>query len=82
MPAASSCDPAFYEYIPNCQATNKNVLQFPSVDTMYSFIKKPIDYYIGNSTGIFNLDIYKITVNGTNEKLFCKNLLNFGLNHE
>ena len=73
MPAASSCDPAFYEYIPNCQTTNKNVLQFPSVDTMYSFIKKPIDYYIGNSNGIFNLDIYKITVNGTNEKLFCKN---------
>ena len=27
MPAASSCDPAFYEYIPNCQTTNKNVLQ-------------------------------------------------------
>ena len=73
MPAASSCDPAFYEYIPNCQTTNQNVLQFPSVDTMYSFIKKPIDYYIGNSNGIFNLDIYKITVNGTNEKLFCKN---------
>ena len=73
MPFASSCDTAFYEYLPNCQTTNKNVLQFPSIDTMYSFIKKPLDYYLGNSNGILNLDIYKITVNETNEKLFCKN---------
>jgi hypothetical protein len=73
MPMASSCDAAFYEYIPNCQTTNKNVLKFPSLDSMFSFIKKPIDYYIGNSNGIFNLDVYKISVNGSNEKLFCRN---------
>jgi hypothetical protein len=73
MPMASSCDAAFYEYIPNCQTTNKNVLKFPSLDSMFSFIKKPIDYYIGNSNGIFNLDVYKISVNGANEKLFCRN---------
>ena len=73
MPFASSCDTAFYEYLPNCQTTNKNVLQFPSLDTMYSFIKKPLDYYLGNSNGILNLDIYRITANDSNEKLFCKN---------
>ena len=74
MPFASCNDSAFFEYIPNCQTTNKNVLQFPSLDTMYSFAKKPLDYYLGNSNGILNLDIYKITVNGINEKLFCKNV--------
>ena len=73
MPFASCSDKSFYEYIPNCQNTNKNVLQFPSLDTMYSFIKKPLDFYLGNSNGILNLDIYRITVNYTNEKLFCKN---------
>ena len=73
MPMASSCDAAFYEYIPNCQTTNKNVLNFPSLDTMFSFIKKPIDYYIGNTNGIFNLDVYQISMNETNEKLFCRN---------
>ena len=73
MPMASSCDAAFYEYIPNCQTTNKNVLNFPSLDTMFSFIKKPIDYYIGNTNGIFNLDVYKLNMNDTNEKLFCRN---------
>ena len=74
MPFASSCDEGFFEYIPNCQNTNKNVLQFPSLDTVYSFVKKPLDYYLGNSNGIFNLDIYRITVNESNEKLFCKNV--------
>jgi hypothetical protein len=73
MPMASSCDAAFYEYIPNCQTTNKNVLKFPSLDTMFSFIKKPIDFYMGNSNGIFNLDVYKISINGNDEKLFCRN---------
>ena len=73
MPMASSCDAAFYEYIPNCQTTNKNVLNFPSLDTMFSFIKKPIDYYLGNTNGIFNLDVYKLSMNETNEKLFCRN---------
>ena len=80
MPFSSMSEPAFYEYIPNCQTTNKNVLQFPSLDTMYSFLKKPLDFYFGNSNGIFNLDVYRITVNDTNEVLFCKNvqiLMNF-----
>ena len=73
MPMASSCDAAFYEYIHNCQTTSKNVLKFPSLDTMFSFIKKPIDFYIGNTNGIFNLDVYKLSMNGGNEKLFCRN---------
>ena len=74
MPFSSNCDAAFWEYIPNCQPHNKNVLQFPSLDIMYSFIKKPLDYYIGDSNGILNLDIYKISVNGQQSKLFYKNI--------
>ena len=74
MPFSSSCDPAFFEYIPTCQNDNKNVMEFPSLDCMYSFIKKPLDYYIGDSNGILNLDIYKISVNGENPKLFYKNI--------
>ena len=74
MPFSSNNDAAFFEYIPNCQTENKNVMQFPSIDTMYSFMKKPLDYYIGDSNGILNLDIYQISVNGKNPKLFYKNI--------
>ena len=74
MPFSSNCDAAFFEYIPNCQPENKNVMQFPSIDTMYSFMKKPLDYYIGDSNGILNLDIYKISINEQNPKLFYKSV--------
>ena len=74
MPFSSNCDAAFFEYIPNCQPENKNVIQFPSIDTMYSFMKKPLDYYIGDSNGILNLDIYKISINEQNPKLFYKSV--------
>jgi hypothetical protein len=50
------------------------VLRFPSLDMMYSFIKKPLDYYIGDSNGIFNLDLYKITVNEQKPQIFYKNV--------
>ena len=74
MPFSSNSDSAFFELIPNCQGFNKEVLRFPSLDMMYSFIKKPLDYYIGDSNGIFNLDLYKITVNEQNPQLFYKNV--------
>ena len=74
MPFSSNCDSAFFELIPNCQGFNKEVLRFPSLDMMYSFIKKPLDYYIGDSNGIFNLDLYKITVNEQKPQIFYKNV--------
>ena len=74
MPFCSNSDNAFYELIPNCQPNSKNIMKFPTIDIMYSFLKKPLDYYIGDSNGIFNLDIYKITVNNTLPKLFYKNI--------
>ena len=76
LPFASACDPIFYNYILNCQLDDKNIMKFPSLDTMYSFLKKPLDYYLGDSNGIFNLDIYQLSVNDSSKykKLFWKNV--------
>ena len=76
LPFASSCDPVFYNYILTCQTDNKNNMKFPTLDTMYSFLKKPLDYYLGDSNGIFNLDIYQISINDISKykKLFWKNV--------
>ena len=41
---------------------------------MYSFIKKPLDYYIRDSNGILNLDIYKNLSKWPKTKLFYKNI--------
>ena len=51
-------------------------MKFPSLDVMYSFLKKPLDYYLGDSNGIFNLDLYQISFNdkGKTKQLFWKNL--------
>ena len=74
MPFSSNCDPAFFEYIPNCQYTSKSIIQYPTTDIMYSFLKKPLDYYLGDSYGILNLNLYKISVNKQNPKLFYKTI--------
>ncbi len=47
----------------------------PSRDMMYSFLKKPLDYYLGDSNGIFDLDLYQITINdNVMKKVFWKNV--------
>ena len=71
MPFSINCDHAFWEYILNCHLYKKNILQFPSLDIMYLFIKKPLDYYIGNNNGILNLNIYKFR---KRSKLFDTNI--------
>ena len=74
MPFSSKCDDVFYQFLPNSQLISKNVMSFPTLDIMYSFLKKPLDYYIEDSNGILNLDVYKISVNEQNSKLFYKNV--------
>ena len=76
LPFSSACDPVFFSYILNCQLNDTDPLKFPSLDLMYSFLRKPLDYYIGDSNGLFNLDIYKITLNDQDktEQLFWKNV--------
>ena len=86
LPRNNCCKPAyrpcshrrcqFFSFIPNCQTLKDNVLVFPSLDCMYSFLKKPLDYYISDSNGIFNLDLYKISIGDDkkSEKVFWKNI--------
>ena len=62
MPWASKSDPTFFSYIPVCRSTDENIMQFPSIDTMFSFLKKPLDYYLTESSGIFNLDLYSVSI--------------------
>ena len=41
---------------------------------MYSFLKKPLDYYIADSNSVFLLDLYKVTINERDVKIFYKNI--------
>ena len=82
MPWAAKCDSTFFSYIPNCQTKNENkVMEFPVLDTMYSFLKKPLDYYLTDSNGLLNLDLYQFVVVNENSpdniirKTFWKNLI-------
>ena len=87
MPFASVCDKyQNFQKELNKIITDKNVnnknndinsIPFNNVDikTIYSFLKKPLDIYLGDSNGIFNLDLYKITINeNVIEKIFWKNI--------
>ena len=49
-------------FIPFASNCDKNIMEFPTLDCMYSFLKKPLDYYISDSNGIFNLDLYEINI--------------------
>ena len=87
MPFASVCDKyQNFQKELNKIITDKNVnnknndinsIPFNNIDikTIYSFLKKPLDIYLGDSNGIFNLDLYKITINeNVIEKIFWKNI--------
>ena len=82
MPFASTCDieQEFLEEINNSKeksSMNKDAdpLMTPNMNTFYSFLKKPLDTYIGDSDGIFNLNLYNISVNdNVMKKVFWKNL--------
>ena len=82
MPFASTCDiePEFQQQINNSKdknAMNKNSdpLMTPSLNTFYSFLKKPLDTYLGDSEGILNLNLYKMSINDkVIEKIFWKNI--------
>ena len=73
MPWCSKYDESFYSLLPNCQLKSENILVFPTLDSVYSFLKKPIDYYICESKGIFNLNVYGLYFNEQLKKMFWKN---------
>ena len=82
MPFASTCDiePEFQQHINNSKDKKSmkgdaDPLMTPSLNVIYSFLKKPLDAYLGDSNGIFNLNLYKITINDKAiEKIFWKNI--------
>ena len=82
MPFASTCDiePEFQQQINNAKEKksmnkNANPLVTPSLNTLYTFLKKPLDTYIGDSDGILNLNLYKMSINDkVIEKVFWKNI--------
>ena len=62
MPYASTGDKAFFTYIPNCKYVSDDIINSPNIDMMYSFLKKPLDYYISDSTGVMNLNLYQVKI--------------------
>ena len=82
MPFASTCDiePDLHQQINSSKEKKSAVkdsdpLKTPSLNTFYSFLKKPLDTYLGDSEGIFNLNLYKVTINEKIiEKIFWKNI--------
>ena len=85
MPFSSTCDidQNFHQELNNIKmelnTTNNNnennPFEYKDIKTFYSFLKKPLDIYLGDSNGIFNLDLYKISINeNVIEKIFWKNI--------
>ena len=84
MPFASTCDldKDFHKEINKFKMNqifkgNETKEPFNNIDlkTCYSFLKKPLDIYLGESDGIFNLNLFKINLNdNTIQKVVWKNI--------
>jgi hypothetical protein len=85
MPFSSTCDidQNFHQELNNIKIelntqnnnNENNPFEYKDIKTFYSFLKKPLDIYLGDSNGIFNLDLYKISINeNVIEKVFWKNI--------
>ena len=83
MPFASSCDSLLNGSINKAPETVSDFMRQPSKSTLYSPLRKTLDYYLGDSNGIFNLDLYKITINDNAiQKVFFKNIEILDVMHE
>ena len=75
MPFASSCDTLLNDYISKAPEKTDDPMRRPLLKTVFSPLKKSLDYYLGDSSGIFSLDVYKVTINdNVIEKTFFKNI--------
>ena len=84
MPFSSTCDieQNFHQELNSIKLENDNKnnnenipFDYKDIKTFYSFLKKPLDIYFGDSNGIFNLDLYKISINeNVIEKIIWKNI--------
>ena len=75
MPFASTCDNTLVNNINSAPSNSDNLMLQPPINTLLSPLKKCLNDYIGDSSGIFNLDLYKVTINdNVIEKVFFKNI--------
>ncbi len=75
LPFASSCDNLLNNSINQAPERSEDFMKKPPLKMLYSPLKKCLDSYLGDSSGLFNLDLYKITINdGLIEKVFFKNI--------
>jgi len=75
MPFASSCDSLLNNYISKAPEKSEEPIREPALQTLFSPLRKSLNYYLGDSSGIFNLDLYKVTINDNIiEKIFFKNI--------
>ena len=75
MPFASSCDTLLNNCISKTPDDSDDLMRQPTLNTIFSPLKKCLDSYLSDSTGIFNLDLYKVTMNdNVIEKVFFKNI--------
>ena len=75
MPFASSCDGPLNKIINKSPEKTNDFMKDPPINTLFSPLKKVLNYYLGDSNGIFNLDLYQVTINDTViKKVFFKNI--------
>ena len=75
MPFASCCDTYLNSFVNKAPEKTDDIMRQPSLDMLYSPLKRSLNSYLGDSSGIFNLDLYKITINdNVIEKVFFKNI--------
>ncbi len=74
MPFASSCDAVLNSCINKSKEKTDDFMRNPDINTMYSPLRKCLNNYLGDSSGIFELDLYKVTINDVIEKVFFKNI--------
>ena len=75
MPFASSCDGLLCHNINKSSDTTEDFMRDPDINTKYSPLRKCLNNYLGDSSGVFELDLYKVTINDNKiEKVFFKNI--------
>jgi hypothetical protein len=75
MPFASSCDGPLNNIINKSPEKTDDFMRQPPINILFSPLKKSLNYYLGDSHGIFNLDLYQVTINDdVKKKVFFKNI--------
>ena len=75
MPFASSCDGPLNNCISKSKEKSTDFMREPTINNLFSPLKKTLNYYLGDSNGIFNLDLYQVTINDKAiKKVFFKNI--------